>query len=343
MGQLRPSGMERMFVSAAQAFGRNAVESIIVGQGTDHPFATDLRESGYRVETIPPIRSVRGAARWHELIEDLEPDVVHIHTEGAFAIAVMTVRKVGHSIPIVRTVHNVFGSTFRGNLSRRVQAAAVDKFVARFIAPSDDVAANERRLGRDAVVIRNWVDRRYIDAQANRLARSAGKEPGGRQSAVIVGNCSPIKNHQLALGELLRAGFSVYHHGDETYASREETGMLNELANRGLLLHRGIDDPLPSLVDGSVFVMPSKNEGMPVALAEAIAVGVPCMVADSPGLRWAAQFGGVSLIENFPQAWRDALNELPTNMDQSSGQQFDPDEGVGRLVALYAEVRAHRD
>ena len=65
LASLRPSGMERMLVSAAPGTSPQAgVESVVVGQGLDHPFAGELRDAGYSVRTIPRVKSAEGMDVW---------------------------------------------------------------------------------------------------------------------------------------------------------------------------------------------------------------------------------------------------------------------------------------
>ena len=79
LASLRPSGMERMLVSAAPYFAIAGIDSVIVGQGEDHPYADELNAAGYRVRTVPGINWIRGYRAWARLLREEEPDVVHIH------------------------------------------------------------------------------------------------------------------------------------------------------------------------------------------------------------------------------------------------------------------------
>ena len=95
----------------ADACQRSAVlraagcDSVIVGQGEDHPYADELIAAGYRVRTIPEIKSIKGYRAWTRLLREEEPNAVHIHPEGAFALSVLAARHAAPDARIVRTFH----------------------------------------------------------------------------------------------------------------------------------------------------------------------------------------------------------------------------------------------
>lgn len=332
MGPLRPSGMERMFLSASKALRDAGIESIIVGQGNSHSFAPQLESAEYRVEAIEPLKRPAGAKDWATLLRRERPDVIHIHTEGAFAPAVLTAKLALPKAPIIRTVHNVFEPFGKARLSRVAQGALADRFVKTFIAVSPDVQANERRFGRNAQLIFNWVDDRFYEIRSQRKPLPA--------SAVIVGNPSPIKNHVVALRACEAGGLDLYFHGDESGASKEEVSILNRLEQSGKLRHRGTGDPAPSLQAGSVFLMPSKHEGMPIALSEALVAGLPAIINDAPGMQWARQFPNVTMLSGGQELWDKAVLSVPKNRSHTGPLPLDlsAERGAKEYAQLYASL-----
>jgi glycosyltransferase involved in cell wall biosynthesis len=53
----------------------------------------------------------------------------------------------------------------------------------------------------------------------------------------------------------------------------------------GDVFHEDQADPIPWLAAADVFVLPSASEGLPGALIEAMAAGLPCIATDIPGNR----------------------------------------------------------
>ncbi|MCQ6271131.1 glycosyltransferase [Pseudarthrobacter sp. R1] len=342
MGALRPSGMERMFLSASIHFRAAGVETIIVGQGSDQPFAQYLTQAGYRVEVVPSVKTYGGAKAWATLLRRLRPDVVHIHTEGAFVVSVLVARASLPGTPIVRTVHSIFRPTGKAKLSRRLQGLAADKFVAAFVAVSPEVCENERSYNRDARTIFNWVDDTYFQAREVRTIQT------GKPSAVIVGNSSPIKNQVLALQAVWNSGLDLYFHGDETGATKEEVTILDALEDEGRLRHRGTSDPRTSLLQGSVFLLPSRHEGLGIALAEALVVGLPAIVNNVPGLRWAHDFPNVTVLPIDQDLWNVAVKSVERRPDIEETRanplpiDLSPARGASEYLDLYTSVSAMR-
>lgn len=341
MGSLRPSGMERMFLSASDYFLDGGVESVIVGQGSAHSFIPQLSQAGYRIETIEPLKSLRGLRAWMRVLRSERPDVVHIHTEGVFAFSVLGAKCALPRTPIVRTVHNVFRPRGKARLSRLIQGRVADWAVSEFVAVSPDVQDNERLFNRSALLIFNWVDDKFFLARDRR-----GQADAATGAACIVGNASPIKNHIVALRAIWNSEFDVYYHGDESNASTDEIAILDQLSAAGRLRYRGVGDPTASLQSASVFLLPSKHEGMPIALSEALVVGLPAIVNDAPGVQWARKFPHVTLIAEDQEAWNAALaatdGRARVGFPNDAGLPLDlsAKRGVRELIDTYRGVSA---
>lgn len=333
MNTLQPSGMERMLQSGAAYLASSGVRSTLLAQGQAHPYAQQLREAGFAIRTVPPLRTARGALAYSRMLAEVDADLLHVHAESAFAVSVLLAGLVKPAMPIVRTVHNIFDQGGRARLSRRTQSLVADRRVARFIAPSPDVQEIEERFGRNLTMIYNWVDDSY--------SASAAAGSPDQATAVIVGNCSPVKNHAVALEALSRRKYKIHHFGSETDAPSDETRILNDLEEKGLLLHRGQGDPLEAMRSASVFVMPSLREGMGVALAEALSVGLPCLVSDVPGLQWAKGLEQVVSVEPTPEAWRAAVAQLPAvdaRAQPAALPDFSARRGIEQYVAVYMQA-----
>ena len=343
MGALRPSGMERMLVSAADAFAGQEVVGIVVGQGVGHPFAEELEAAGYAVRIIPAVRTPAGASALVRMLRRERPDVVHVHTEGFFLPTVLLCLIGMRTRRIVHTVHNVFSGTRGWRLRRRIQQALADRLLSEVVAPSPDVQDNERGFGRRTTLVYNWVDRRFLDLAGLRALRPRSV---GEQRLLLVGNCNDAKNHELALRAVLRQGGAVLHVGDESGASGEESRLLARLAADGRLLRRGVQPPDDAILEADAYLMPSRNEGMGVALAEAISAGLPSLVADAPGLRWADGQPGVRVLALDDSAWEAALQQIGKGTAEevraSEPVDFSPERGAREYAAAYRRALARR-
>lgn len=336
LGSLRPSGMERMLVTAADHFRAADVTNIIVGQGKEHSFEYELRKVGHDVHVVEPIGlSLRNAKTFRKLVRGLGVDVVHIHTEANYLRTVLAARwALGRRGTIVRTIHSVFDAKGMWWASRFVQAAIADRFVAAVVAPSTDVSGNERRFWRRPVVIFNWVDDAIFSISSGRATRETTHD--STPTALIVGNCSGIKQHERALIALANAGHRLIHLGDERDAGASELSLLGGLQERGFLVERGVARPHEALARADYFMLPSRHEGMSVALAEAIVAGVPALVNDVQGLQWAKGVAGVTMVSDEQEAWLQAV--LHWQPPMSDSEVLPPDLSAVRGAREYVEV-----
>ncbi|OZD07970.1 hypothetical protein CH275_05210 [Rhodococcus sp. 06-235-1A] len=337
MGQLNPSGMERMFVSSQKYMQAVGVESMIVCQGLLHPYRDAISESGIPVRTVPAISSVKGMFAFIRILRDERPNIVHVHTEGAYLQVVFSVVLWRRKAKVVRTVHNVFRHAGFAFHLRRLKIAVTKPFVSQTISPSSDVQQNEVRFGRHSLLVENWVDDKFYE-----LGKGRAHQPtSGSPMFLIVGNCSETKNHDYVVETLYSLNCTLAHHGNEDGATNRERSNLQAMQCHGLLRSRGTSDPYTSLKECNVFVMPSLAEGMSVALLEAIASGLYILVNDVEGLRWAAGIPGVVLIDSNLAAWRSALVEV-ASMNIPSGfarePRFSAARGAQELVEVYRTV-----
>lgn len=336
-----PSGMERMLVSGQPYFKQQGIDNVIVAQGRDHPFWEQMSNAGLEIHQSSSVRQLVEAPSIRGLLLDLDIDIIHIHTESGFGAASLIARSLGRQIAVFRTIHNIFPTDWRHGRTRRLQARVADRYVTKFIAPSLEVADNETNIGRHPDFIPNWVDDSFFS-----IERQLDQNP----SIVVVGNSSPIKNHTLLLRSAMANGIAVYKHGTETAASTEEVTLLDELERRGILLHRGTGDPRPSLSKAWAYAMPSKHEGMPVAVLEAMAAGVPCILNDAPGLRWAKGMLGAVHLEDCQKSWDaaiepkslEALSELRPDL-RAVGIDPSAERGAREYAELYRRHVQHSD
>ena len=67
------------------------------------------------------------------------------------------------------------------------------------------------------------------------------------------------------------------------------------------------------------FVYPSRWEGSSIAVAEAISVGTPTMVAGYPLGRFLASRGGAILVDLTPQGVKDGIERILTDEGRERG------------------------
>jgi glycosyltransferase involved in cell wall biosynthesis len=182
--------------------------------------------------------------------------------------------------------------------------ATIRAFADRIVACGRDVG--EARLGARAryEVVANGValDELSPEREGRRPAALAALD----ERAVVVGMAGSLSRDK-GVDVLLRACLRLFRRMPDLHLvllGRGEPPFERALVRRaaasgfGDRLHLPGYQPhlgaiLPHL---SVFVLPSRFEGLPLSLCEAMACGVPCIASDIPGCREVARGGGVVLV-----------------------------------------------
>lgn len=96
-------------------------------------------------------------------------------------------------------------------------------------------------------------------------------------------------------------------------------------------------DPLPWLAASDIFVLPSLSEGMPGALIEAMAAGIPCVATDIPGNRELVQHKQTGLL--FPPENAELLAAaISTLLDDPTAFYLLAEAGYAHVLKYYDEA-----
>lgn len=107
---------------------------------------------------------------------------------------------------------------------------------------------------------------------------------------VTVGRLIPVKNHRLLIEVFAVVNRNYPDVVLDIYGDGElKKSLQNQIDTLGLtekiVLHGRINDITKHIASAKVFVLPSDLEGMPNALMEAMALGIPCVATDVSGVR----------------------------------------------------------
>ena len=360
LNELKPSGAERMLKVAAQNFRARGIEGHILGTGIQRgSYAAELASAGYRIHHIPFGRSVLFFLRLFVFLRREHFDLVHFHAEGANFWSAMTARFAGQR-RLVRTVHSCF--EFDGSLrqKRAVQRRLLSWLGIRYVSISRSVADNElRRYGIVTTLIPNWYDSGHFRPPSDSERITARRQFGFADKDVVmvsVGNCNRIKNHGAILEAmtLIPEGSrpKYLHVGTEEldYPERELAITLGVSCNVQFVGAQ--NDVREALWASDIYVMPSLYEGFGIAALEAISVGLPAVVYDSPGLRDLQDpFPDLKLVKNHrdlstallvsTKNMRQRRNEITEKNYEIARSRFGIDAGVERYWKLYQDLVRH--
>jgi len=346
-----PGGAERMLASLAtelQAAGcRNLVIVPANGEGW---LASELAGTGVAVEYLKLDRPVSlSCARWLEAA--FRRYGITIAQSHEFAMAVYGAWAcwrvgIGHVI----TMHG--SHYYRGRLRRRLALRLAVALSEQVVAVSKQLA---NQMSRDLwvrpariITIPNGV--RFRPAERSTL-REELRLAVGDPLLVAIGNLYPVKGHRNlldALGLLAdrhpRAHVAIAGRGDAADALLARARELG-LADRVSLLGLRADVP-GLLMAADIFVLPSRSEGLPLALLEAMFAGCAIVATDVGEVRSVLADGeaGVVVPPENPVALAGALDRLLSNPTEArrlaahARRRAQAEYDVSRMAARYAAL-----
>ena len=292
LAELKPSGAEVMLKSAINEFAKNNIHSDILSTGENIGiYATCLSGVGYNIHHLPFRRNLLFFLKLYIFINKHNYDVIHLHTERAnFWIGIISL--LSNAPLILRTIHNCF--LFNGSLKliRGAQRRILSKLGILHISISTSVQNNElSRFKLKTFLINNWYDDQsfHLNNDANRKkSRKLYSIDSNNLVIISIGNCSLIKNHSSLIKALSMINEEIrplYLHVGLEESEMTERALVASLGLEKSIIFLGqLNDIRPALSASDLFVMPSLFEGVGIACLEALAMGLPLLLTDVPGL-----------------------------------------------------------
>ncbi|HEY7134888.1 MAG TPA: glycosyltransferase [Acidimicrobiia bacterium] len=358
---LGPGGAERLLVASAAAHARDGfafeVDYLLPWKDA---LVGELAALGVpsRCLEVHDERDLRWAARLRRRLVREPVDVLHAHSPYPAGIARLVVRTLPRARRprLVYTLHNTWHSFARPT---RWLCGATYALDDADVAVSTQVHATlpPRLQARTEVVVHGVV---LDEVRRQRACRDHVRaELGLRADEVVVGTVANFRA-QKDYPNLLAAACVLRDRGvavrivavgqgqleSETRALHAQLG----LGNRVLLLGRR-DDAVRVLAACDLFTLASDNEGLPVAVMEALALGLPVVATAVGGVPEAVTDGveGLLVPPKQPEALADALTALAADprrraamgaAAQARSETFDIRVAARRLEDIYREVLA---
>ncbi|MEM1116388.1 MAG: glycosyltransferase [Bacteroidota bacterium] len=349
----REGGVQGVYASLADGLRRRGHE-VVEGWSapTSPPNPRDWTAPLYVPKTwrgMSRLRSLAASGRsalhlWQSL-RRLRPDVVHVHfvrSEAAYFLALRAL--VGHRVVL----------TFHGSDLYRPDPVS-QRVLARLARHADAVTAVSAPLqahlqawmpGREGVTfIPNGVD---LDFWA-----AAQPCPAAPATVVAVGRLEPVKGFDVLIEAVrrLRVARDVRLHliGDgrqrgalERQAA--EAGLADAVTFAGHLDPEGVRDAFRA---ASVFALPSRSEGLPLALIEAQAAGLPVVATRVGGVPDQVPHPAGILVEpDDPAALAEALGTTLANPQRAAragraGREVARTRSADAMVEAYERLYEH--
>lgn len=312
-----PGGAERIvadLASTLQAAGWSNV--VFVPKDGEGWLAAQLEGSGVSIEhfvierplSLSCLRQLTDAFRRHRI------DVAHSHEFSMAVYGAAAARRAG--IPHVITMHG--GRYYAGRLQRRLALRMALSLSGRTVAVSQELAgalSRDLHVPRSRIrVIMNGV--RAVVGQPSRL-REELRLAADDRLLLSVGNLYPVKGHEHIIDALAHLGrrhsnvhLAISGRGDLAQ-SLAERAAARGIAERVHLL--GLRSDVQAILrEADLFVLPSLNEGLPLALLEAMFAERPIIASAVGEVRKVLDGGaaGVLVAPGDSSALASAIDAL---------------------------------
>lgn len=362
---LRRGGAERLLVTIHRHLDRTRFEPAVVSLFGPNHLADELRALDVPVREMGFSGAgalLPGLSRLRRAVKELNPDLVHTHLYWANVSGRLAA--VGRDAAVVTTLHNPDYTYEDPGTRRFVLKKWLDRKTGEwindaFVAVSDEVRWDyERHMGFEEMeTIPNFVDvadlRGRVDAVGRTDARSSLAIPPDAVVLLHVGRLHRQKGMEvviealsLVLKKVPEARLFLVGEGelrDSLERLARDEGVADQVSFEG-----SVADVAPYLAAADLFVFPSRWEAFGIALLEAMAAGLPSVVAPVGGItEVATEETSAMPLQRHPRVWAEAIVELIHDEERREAmgraateraRAFDVRELLPRLEELYARL-----
>ena len=332
-------GQEKLLVEFARMADRGQFDLRFISLGTRGPVAKDIEALGWPVSALGAPSGLRPGliVKLARLFRRWRPDLVHTHDQRALCYAAPG----AWLARVPRIVHTRHGRDVHATHRQTAIFRQLAKLVDRFVCVSEEVAELSRAQGIAGLRLRTIVN--GIDI--SRFAFN-GADPAG--PVVTVARLSPEKD----VANLVRATAMAAKRAPELRVEVAGSGpCLEDLKQLAASLDVGdritflgeVGDVRALLTRARMFVLPSRSEGTPLTVLEAMACGLPVVATRVGGLPEVVVEGKTghlvppedpaALAEAILTVWRDP--GVGQAMGRTGRQRAEDRFNVRRMVADY--------
>lgn len=320
-------GLETMLMNYYRCIDRSKVQfDFLVHRDFEGDYDDEILSLGGRIYHVPQLNPI-SLQYLHELdiffAEHGEYRIVHSHLDCMAGIPLRYAKKHGIPVRIAHSHNSSQAKDWKYPLKlfykRNIPKHATNLFACSNIAGSWMFGKKVFRVLNNAIDVTSFT----FDPQARKTAREELGIPGDVLVLGHVGRFTAVKNHSFLLRvfaglsqntRLLLVGDGELHMEAEKQA--EQLGIGNRV------LFTGVRSDVNRLLQAmDVFAFPSLYEGLPLAVVEAQAAGLPCLISDKVPIACKV----TNLVKQLPleeDVWRKAVMEAVTLPRENTYQQI---------------------
>ena len=330
IGAMDRGGAETMIMNLYRAIDRERIQfDFLVHEERACDYDEEIRSLGGRIYRAPRFNGANCFA-YKRIVGDLiaehdEWSVVHGHIGSSAAIYLSEARRAGR----VTIAHSHAQNYIKGlpglafSLMSRPTRRIADWFLGCSIEACVDRFGENIAHGDRCFVLRNGIDLpRYAFDETTRGRMRSSLGLGAKEPVFChVGRLTEVKNHAFLLdvfsrvkaeapdAVLLLAGRGELE--DELRRDVEARGLTDAVRFLGVR-----DDICDVLQAADVFVFPSRNEGLAIAVVEAQASGLPCLVSTGvPDVAIMSKAAQRVDLADGAESWARRAIDLASHLD----------------------------
>jgi glycosyltransferase involved in cell wall biosynthesis len=361
LNSLGIGGAERLVLDIAERMAARAHTVRIVAlapqRSGEWPTNLDVVRLGMEKR---PFSALAGFAEGVRTLHEFRPDILHSHNYHGNLLA-RALKLVRPSTPVISTFHN----EYEGGRARML-ALRLTSFLSRgTVSVSEAVAERAAQLGIAArsksLVITNGVDlANFTPDPARRRSVRAAEAAGAYFIWITAGRLTPAKDYPnllLAFAQVRAAipdtQLWIAGEGDSDYTAALRI-KASQLGIAEAVRWLGMRRDLPALLDAAdAFVLGSAWEGMPLAVAEAMAMEKPVVATGVGGVSELIGQCGLAVPPRNPNALARAMlsilntpgparEYLGLSARHRIDEHFNIDRKADAWEALYRRIAGHR-
>ncbi|MFT5199669.1 MAG: glycosyltransferase involved in cell wall biosynthesis [Planctomycetota bacterium] len=325
-----------------------------------------LKSEGVGVHRLDMVRSIRPLLDWKHYrilkgyLETLQPEIVHSHSSkaGALARKASMATGVGKRVHTPHTMAFLFSALFHPAKRRIFRAietnlgACTDRMIAVSASEGDTLRGAGVIAAERIRVVANGIDPTGWDAASPLNLVDFGLD-GSKPTLALVGLVYGAKGQDLAIEALGDPALNAWQllcvgPGDCT----EYEALARKLGVHDRVRFVGARSDIPEvLASVKGLILPSRWEGMPYVVLEAMAAGKPVLAHPVDGARDVVQDGetgilcGSTSVAGLVEGWKrfDAAGETERQRWGSQGQEsvrarYSHESMVAGTLQVYSEL-----
>ena len=335
------AGAERVVEELAIAQNASIDTKVTVVLFNEGELARRLRASGIPIDVYPEVQygSLSLLRRLSTRAKQTKPDVIHTHRFKEHILGSIAAGACGSAS--IRTVHGA--PEYPRNGSLRAQLIEyLDRGAARFLQQrtvfvSDELRRGQLATSRSATVILNGIDPDRVEhGSKNEVEPLSGELRVGMFARLV-----PVKRVDVAIEAVAEArrlsgkAITLHIFGDGPLRDALKSQARTQASLVEVQFHGHTSNALAYMRQMDALLLTSSHEGLPVAVLEAMSLGVAVVATHSGGLPEVLSGGECGwLVE--PKDFRGYANALLSALESTPQRNAKVQQARERVATVFS-------